>query len=103
MIECKAVIPLKVGPGVIMRVERDLTAAFGGAHSTQGAGLWCDPDQDGKVIAEAVVIIVAAVSRSEEYCVFHDIVANHCRTAGERYLYISRVEGRAEIISLKQE
>lgn len=103
MIECKVVVPLKVGQDVIELIWRDLTAAFGGVQSTQGAGLWCDPDQGGKVVAEAIVTMIVAVPRAEEYCVFHDIVTNHCRAAGERYLYISRAEGRAEIIPLTEE
>ena len=100
MIECKAVIPASVGPEVIHLIERDLTAAFGGLHISPGAGLWCDPDQGGRVIAEAIVTMICAVPSVDDFVTFQGIVESHCRAAGECYLYVARQDGHAEIVPL---
>ncbi len=102
MIECKAVIPFKVGPEVIQIIERDLTAAFGGLQMNAGAGLWCDPDQGGRVIAEKIITMICAVPNVDDFKTFQGIVENHCRAAGERYLYVARLEGSAEVVPLTE-
>ena len=89
MIECKAVIPISVADEVFALIDRDLTAAFGGLHKTYGSGLWCDPDQGGKVVSEGIVIYVCAVKHPVDGIAFSNIIERHCRGAGERYLYVT--------------
>jgi len=102
MIECKAVIPMKVGKAVIELIMRDLTAAFGGLQSYTGAGLWSDPDQGGRVVAEEIATIIAAIPSAIDWPTFQEIVENHCRDAGERYLYMAHHCGHATIKPLKE-
>ncbi len=90
MIECKAVIPFSVARETVELIERDLTAAFGGLQMYAGVGLWCDPDQGGRVIAEKIITMICAVSSVDAFEIFQGIVESHCRAAGERYLYVSR-------------
>ncbi len=89
MIECKAVIPFELGSEVFELINRDLTAAFGGLHMTNGVGLWCDPDQGGRVVAQPIVTIVCAVKHPVDGITFSNIIERHCRDAGERYLYVT--------------
>ncbi len=100
MIECKAVIPFSVARETVELIERDLTAAFGGLHMSPGAGLWCDPVQGGLVIAEKIVTMICAVPSVDDFKTFQGIVERHCRAAGERYLYVARQDGHAEIVPL---
>ncbi len=100
MIECKAVIPASVGQGVLNLIERDLTAAFRGLQMYAGAGLWCDPDHGGRVISESIITVICAVPYVEGFATFQGIVERHCWAAGERYLYVARLEGSAEIVPL---
>ena len=100
MIELKAVIPMKVGKAIIELIMRDLTAAFGGLQSHTGAGLWCDPDQGGKVVAEEICTIITAVKHPADHVTFQGIVERHCRDAGERYLYTTRSGASAQVTNL---
>ncbi len=97
MIELKVVIPMKVGKEVIELIFRDLTAAFGGLQSHTGAGLWRDPDQGGKVVAEEICTIITAVPSAIDWPAFQEIVEKHCRAAGERYLYMAHHGAHAVI------
>ena len=102
MIECKAVIPSSVGAEVLDLIERDLTAAFRGLHMNAGVGLWCDPDQGGRVISERIITMICAVPYVEGFGTFQGIVESHCRAAGERYLYVARQDGHAEVVPLTE-
>ncbi len=103
MIECKAVIPFSVARETVELIERDLTAAFGGLHMSPGVGLWCDPDQGGRVISERIITMICAVPIVHDFGTFQGIVESHCRAAGERYLYVARQDGQAEIVPLTEE
>ncbi len=103
MIECKAVIPFGVARQTVELIERDLTAAFGGLQMHAGVGLWCDPDQGGRVISERIITMICAVPSVDDFETFQEIVERHCRAAGERYLYVARQDGHAEIVPLTEE
>ena len=89
MIECKAVVPADVGQDVLDRIDRDLTAAFGGLHKSHSVGLWCDPDQGGRVIHQPTWTYNVAVQHPVDGVTFQRIIEGHCREAGERYLYVA--------------
>lgn len=89
MIECKAVVPIGVGQDVLDLIERDLVQAFDGCCWYVGQGLWCDPDQGGRVLSEPIVTYVCAVKHPVDGITFSNIIERHCRNAGERYLYVT--------------
>ena len=102
MLEFKAVVPMKVGKEVLELIFEDLTVYFGGLQSHTGAGLWRDPDQGGKVVAEEICTIITGAKSAMDWPTFQGIVERHCRDAGERYLYMAHHVGYAVIKPLRE-